>query len=104
MSAMPNRVLLIDDTAYETQVPQKYDRRKKFEPPDPRHVRGFIPGVIVKINVRHGQKVRMGETLLILEAMKMQNNIIAPMDSSVKVVLVSEGQKTRKDQVLLELE
>ncbi len=103
MSAQ-NRLLLIDDTAYEMQIPPKYDKRKSYTPQNPNAILAFIPGVIVKINVHHGQKVRQGDSLLILEAMKMQNNIIAPRDGTVKVILVSEGQKTRKDQTLLEFE
>ncbi len=100
----PNRMVVIDDTSYETEIPQKFERRKGYVPKNPKQVLGHIPGLIVSLHVKHGQKVKMGDSLMILEAMKMQNDVTAPMDGTVKVVLVSEGQKTRKDQVLLEFE
>ena len=105
MSTGPQRLFLhIDGTRYETQLTSKYEKRKPYSVPDPNTLTAFIPGVIQKIHVRHGQKVKQGDSLLVLEAMKMQNTITAPRDGTVKVVLVSEGQKARKDQALLAFE
>ena len=50
-----------------------------------------MPGTILKVNVAQGQSVKEGEVLCILEAMKMENEILAPKAGSVTQVLVSKG-------------
>ncbi len=50
-----------------------------------------MPGTILKVNVTQGQSVKEGEVLCILEAMKMENEILAPKAGSVTQVLVSKG-------------
>ncbi len=50
-----------------------------------------MPGNILKVNVASGQTVKQGEVLLILEAMKMENEIMAPKSGTVTQVLVSKG-------------
>ena len=51
-----------------------------------------MPGTILDIKVTNGQKVSKGETLLILEAMKMENEIVSPRDAVVNSIKVSKGQ------------
>ena len=50
-----------------------------------------MPGNILKVNVTAGQSVKEGEVLVVLEAMKMDNEIMAPKDGTVTQVLVSKG-------------
>jgi biotin carboxyl carrier protein len=50
-----------------------------------------MPGTILKVNVSVGQTVKEGDVLCILEAMKMENEIMAPKDGTVTQVLVSKG-------------
>ena len=50
-----------------------------------------MPGNILKVNVTAGQAVKEGDVLLILEAMKMENDIIAPRNGTVTQVLVEKG-------------
>jgi len=50
-----------------------------------------MPGNILKVNVTAGQAVKEGDVLLVLEAMKMENEIMAPKDGTVAQVLVSKG-------------
>ena len=50
-----------------------------------------MPGNILKVNVQNGQAVKAGQVLVVLEAMKMENEIMAPKDGTVTQVLVSKG-------------
>ena len=50
-----------------------------------------MPGTILKVNVQNGQAVKEGDVLCILEAMKMENEIMAPKAGTVTQVLVSKG-------------
>lgn len=54
-------------------------------------VKSPMPGNILKINVTVGQKVNEGDTLLVLEAMKMENEIAAPKAGTVAQIIVSKG-------------
>lgn len=50
-----------------------------------------MPGTILKVNVQNGQAVKEGEVLLVLEAMKMENEILAPKSGTITQILVSKG-------------
>lgn len=60
-----------------------------------------MPGTILSINVSVGQTVKSGDVLMILEAMKMENDISAPCDGTVKQILVSKGSTVNTDDVLV---
>jgi biotin carboxyl carrier protein len=61
-----------------------------------------MPGLIVDLRVKAGDKVKPGDALLILEAMKMENMIKASAESIVKSVKVVKGDSVEKNQVLIE--
>lgn len=63
-----------------------------------------MPGKILEVLVKTGDSVKAGDTLLILEAMKMQNAILASTKGIIKKVLVKEGDTTSKSDLLIELE
>ncbi len=63
-----------------------------------------MPGIILDVRVSEGDTVKKGDTLLILEAMKMENVIGSPKDGVVKKVLASTGQTVDKNKLLIELE
>ena len=54
-------------------------------------VKAPMPGTILKVNVQNGQAVKEGDVLVVLEAMKMENEILAPKNGTVTQVLVSKG-------------
>ena len=62
-----------------------------------------MPGTIVKMNVKAGQAVKSGEVLAVLEAMKMENEIMAPHDATIAQVLVDTGSKVETGTPILVL-
>jgi biotin carboxyl carrier protein len=96
--------IALENGIFETRITRKYARRKPYRKKDPRIIQAVIPGVISEINTAVGKPVHQGDTILILEAMKMLNRIMAPIDGTVKVVHVATGEKVAKDQILIELE
>lgn len=63
-----------------------------------------MPGKIVSVAVNEGEEVKAGQVLLILEAMKMQNEIASPTTGTVKKIHVKPGQNVEAKDVLVELE
>ena len=67
-------------------------------------VKAPLPGVITSINVNVGDDVKAGDTLLVLEAMKMANNIEAEKDGKVTAICVKPGQSVMEDDALVVVE
>ena len=59
-----------------------------------------MPGTILSVNVSVGSAVKTGEVILILEAMKMENEIVAPCDGTVKQLAVQKGSTVATDALL----
>ena len=59
-----------------------------------------MPGTILSVSVSVGQAVKTGDVLMVLEAMKMENDIVAPCDGTIKQLLVSKGSTVNTDDVL----
>jgi biotin carboxyl carrier protein len=96
--------LNIDEVIYETLLTEKFKNRKVYAPANPKLVKSFIPGTILKILVRRGRKVEEGDDLLVLEAMKMQNQIKAPISGKISKINVKKGQMVSKNFVMIEFE
>lgn len=60
-----------------------------------------LPGTVISVDVKVGDTVKTGETLLVLEAMKMQNNIEAEQSGTVKDILVKQGDTVLEGATLL---
>ncbi|HPE35131.1 MAG TPA: acetyl-CoA carboxylase biotin carboxyl carrier protein subunit [Bacteroidales bacterium] len=63
-----------------------------------------LPGRVFKINVKEGDAVSKGDILLVIDAMKMENNILAKKDATVKKILVALHDMVDSSAVLIELE
>ncbi|NQU33496.1 MAG: acetyl-CoA carboxylase biotin carboxyl carrier protein subunit [Bacteroidetes bacterium] len=92
----------IDGVKYKTILTEKFKQRKKYEENNPNLIRAFIPGTILEILIKNKRKVKEGDIVLILEAMKMMNSVIAPMDGEVKLT-VKKGDIVSKNQILFEI-
>lgn len=97
------KTLLIEDTKYKTLFNKKFENRNIWQGNNQKQIKAFIPGIIHKINIKPGQKVKKGEYALILEAMKMNNQLLIPIDGVINKIFVHEGQCVIKNQVLVEL-
>ncbi len=67
-------------------------------------VKAPMQGNIMKINVKPGDAVKKGQVLMVLEAMKMENDIPCPEDGVVASVLVAQGATVKSDDVLITLQ
>src|SRR5512134_2549715 len=68
------------------------------------HLRAPMPGLVVAIPVGEGQPVKKGQVLLILESMKMQNELKAPRDGTVGRLRVKAGETVEQKQILLSIQ
>jgi methylmalonyl-CoA carboxyltransferase small subunit len=66
--------------------------------------RSPIAGIVVKLSAQPGQRIQTGDTLLVLEAMKMETNITAPLDGKIVKINVGQGDAVQSGQVLVEFE
>jgi glutaconyl-CoA/methylmalonyl-CoA decarboxylase subunit gamma len=97
--------LYVDGTTYQTTLTRKFgmrDPNPKLK--DPKVVHAFIPGLIKAVYVKEGDVVRRGDKLLVLEAMKMENQLLAAIAGRVKAVHVETGKVVVKNELLVEIE
>jgi biotin carboxyl carrier protein len=96
--------IALENGTFETRVTRKFQGRELFKKQDPHIIKAVIPGVVAAIETRVGNTVKQGDTMMILEAMKMLNRIKAQTEGTVKVIRVTPGEKVAKGQVLIEIE
>jgi biotin carboxyl carrier protein len=96
------QTLLIEDVKYKTRLTKKFLNRKPYVPLDPKKVVSFIPGTIKKIYFGKGKKVKAGDKLVDLEAMKMLNTIFAHENGTIAEVFIKEGDLVSKNHVLMQ--
>ncbi len=68
------------------------------------HVTSSMPGTVVDVVVKVGSKVKAGDAVLVIEAMKMENEVPAPIAGTVKAVNVAKGDSVNPDEALVEIE
>jgi pyruvate carboxylase len=76
---------------------------KMADPDSKLEIGASIPGTIIKVLVKEGTEVKEGESLLVIEAMKMETNIVAASTGTVESVLVEEGQQVKTGELLMKL-
>ena len=92
----------IDGVKYLTHLPKKYLNKKPYLPKDMKKVYAFIPGTILKVYVKVKDKVKKGDKLLVLSAMKMSNDLLAPMNGVISKIHIKDGDMVPKSQILIE--
>ena len=95
--------LIIQGAIYKTQYTWKFENRVNYETPNENMIYSFIPGTIVDIFVKTNQKVKEGETLLLLEAMKMENQVRMPFDGQIVKIYVRKDEVIPKRHLMLEI-
>ncbi|MCZ7676445.1 MAG: pyruvate carboxylase [Roseovarius sp.] len=94
------RVIRVPDRKARAQAA----RRPKAEAGNPDHIGAPMPGVVASVSVQVGQKVREGDALLTIEAMKMETGIYAERDATVKAVHVQPASQIDAKDLMIELE
>jgi pyruvate carboxylase len=96
------REIIIKDKSYNKG---EITKSTIFVDPDNKNEIGAsIPGTITKILVKDGEKVKAGQSLIVIEAMKMEANIAAPLSGKVIGISVKEGQQVKNGELLMKIE
>jgi len=99
LNGQPRTIRVPDRKAQATSA-----KRAKAEPSNPNHIGAPMPGVVASIVVKPGDKVKEGDMLLTIEAMKMETGIHAERDAVISAVHVSAGGQIDAKDLLIELE
>jgi biotin carboxyl carrier protein len=97
------KTLIVQGAIYKTQYTWKFENRVNYETPNENLLYSFIPGTIVDIFVKTRQKVKEGDTLLLLEAMKMENQVRMPFDGQIVKIHVKKDEIIPKRHLMLEI-
>lgn len=95
------RIVNIKDMAANVQV--KSQSISYASPEDPSEIGANIPGTVFKILVKEGEKVVKGQSIGIMEAMKMETNLITTMDGMIDKIYVKEGQVVGSGELIAKL-
>lgn len=89
---------------YKTQLTKKFENRKAWKKPYQGDVVAHLPGTILEVAVKEGQAVKAGDLLLIHEAMKMKNRVVAPISGQVTLINVKGGEHISKNYLMVKIE
>ena len=103
-------IVKINNNEYQLTIKDRYDellhemgfdsaRSKKGG-----DIKAPMPGLVLSVMVNPGQQIKTGDTIVVLEAMKMENVLKAQADGVVKKILVIKGDKVEKNQVMVNFE
>ena len=95
--------LIVQGAVYKTTFTKKFENRTNYETPNENLIHSFIPGTIIDIFIKTNQKVKEGETLLLLEAMKMENQVKMPFDGVIKKIHIKKGEVIPNRHLMIEI-
>ncbi|MBE3596794.1 MAG: pyruvate carboxylase [Hydrogenibacillus sp.] len=99
LNGQPRAIDVLDRT-----IAKELSVRPKADPKNAGHIGASMPGKVLKVFVRPGERVERGQALLVTEAMKMELTVQAPRDGAVAEVLVREGDPVEAGDLLIVLE
>ncbi len=95
--------LIIQGAVYKTTFTKKFENRENYQAPNENLIYSFIPGTVIDIFVKPKEKVKEGETLMLLEAMKMQNQIRMPFDGEIVKIHVKKDESIPNRYLMMEI-
>lgn len=104
-------VVTVNGQAYQVEVPQTKSAAPKMaratsgaaQAGGPKNINSELPGTVTKIVAANGQHVKKGDVLLVIEAMKMANDIVSDVEGTVQRIAVTEGQSVNQGDLLVEM-
>lgn len=104
-------VVSVNGQAYQVEVPQTKAAAPKMaratsgaaQAGGPKNINSELPGTVTKIVAANGQHVKKGDVLLVIEAMKMANDIVSDVKGTVQRIAVTEGQSVNQGDLLVEM-
>lgn len=107
-----NMQITVNGQTYQVEIPQTKAQGPRpvraaaasaAQVGGPKNVINELPGTITSIKVTNGQHVKRGDVLLVIEAMKMANDIVSEVDGTVQRVAVTNGQSVNQGDLLVEM-
>ena len=101
-------VVKVNGRIYQVQIEDQYDQLLKKLGLDSTQsnkvleIKAPMPGLVLKVLVEPGQEIQKGDSLLVLEAMKMENMIKSPTSGTVSKILVKTGDKVEKNGLMIQ--
>lgn len=95
---------VVESFKYKTLLSNKFKKREHYVPTDKNKQYAVLPGIIREVRVKEGDKVSLTDNIMVFEAMKMNNVVLATGEGLVKKVHVKEGDPIFKNQLLIEYE
>lgn len=104
-------VVTVNGQAYQVEVPQTKATAPVMargnagaaQAGGPKNINSELPGTVTKIVAANGQRVKKGDVLLVIEAMKMANDIVSDVEGTVQRIAVTEGQSVNQGDLLVEM-
>lgn len=104
-------VVTVNGQAYQVEVPQTKAAAPVMargnagaaQAGGPKNINSELPGTVTKIVAANGQHVKKGDVLLVIEAMKMANDIVSDVEGTVQRIAVTEGQSVNQGDLLVEM-
>ena len=104
-------VVTVNGQTYQVEVPQTKASAPKMaratsgaaQAGGPKNINSELPGTVTKVVAANGQHVKKGDVLLVIEAMKMANDIVSDVEGTVQRIAVAEGQSVNQGDLLVEL-
>lgn len=105
-----NMQVTVNGQTYQVEIPQTKAQGPRPaaassapQAGGPKNVISELPGTVTSVNVSNGQRVKRGDVLLVIEAMKMANDIVSEVDGTVQRVAVASGQSVNQGDLLVEM-